>query len=137
MYELSPGKAIVPIVKINHNREILELLGTAFLVGSHPYAVTAKHVFLDAPLQKGEMYGIICLEHRGRPRIVGNFMFVYAEEFDIAVFPVEGIVDYISLSISSHSITNTEDVVTWDFSSTLINTCEDNNKKIHIYPKDT
>ena len=54
---LHTNNAIVPIVRLGHNNKFIELLGTGFFTGSKPVVVTAKHVFLDNPLKKGEKYG--------------------------------------------------------------------------------
>lgn len=135
MKRFSPRSAIIPVVLLGSDGRIMELLGTAFFVGSKPYAVTAKHVFKDCTLKAGESYGFVFLGSPGEPKIIKNISYVSSKQYDIAAFRVEGVTHFSSFSIVDRSPANTEEVLTYDFSSTQIIRLEHGKNEVTFIPR--
>jgi len=132
MYSLDPGRAIVPVVKLIDDGQINELLGTAFFLGSHPYAITAKHIFNYSQCDNHEKYAIVYLAGLRGPQIIQFSDIIKSNNFDIAAIPIKGLSEWTSLSVCQTQIANTEDVITYDFSTTQLNELH-NEKKLTVF----
>lgn len=134
MVTIDPLKSIVPIMKLGCDKKLNQILGTAFIVGSPPVVVTAKHVFVDNPLDENEEYCMVLVGSNDQIGLwkIGNIL--YAEKYDIAVLAAGGVTGMISLKMARTEWPNDRNVLTYEYSSTRINELSNGRRFVEFTP---
>jgi hypothetical protein len=115
---MDPHRGILPIVKYRSGPEpeILELLGTGFIVADPPVCVTAAHV-LKSKLAVNEFLGCAFIPQKGQKRIGSINIYHSNSQVDIAAFGVKGLEGIFSFAVLDKKIETNVDVLTYEFSS--------------------
>lgn len=129
-----PRWSIIPIVATNSNREVIKLLGTGFYVGEKdiPVVVTAKHVFIDNPLDSTHSYGLVCYGD-GKKYVADVCGLKFCDDFDIAVFH-SGLYfpDRIHYKLSREITPLNHDIFTFEYSPSRPIAAEDGKQEIFL-----
>lgn len=132
---LEPKEAILPIFKMTPDQSFRGLLGTGFVVGSKtPFVVTAAHVFQNNPLSENEEYAIALYRKDGTHQLGLIGKFTCSKEVDIAVFGVAGVEGIVRLPILDLPVPSNEDVLTFEYSSTVTRALEHGLVGAHFSP---
>ena len=127
-----PRRAIIPIVEINSNREVIKQLGTGFYVGKKdiPVVVTAKHVFIDNPLDSGCSYGLVCYGD-GKKYVADVFGEKFCDDFDVAAFNSSFYFsDCIQPKLLRGITTLNDDIFTFEYSPSRLITKQDGKQEV-------
>lgn len=127
---MDPRRAIVPIVEVNAEKDVVSLAGTGFFVRPIPTLVTAGHVF-RSDLAEGHAYAVAYIGKDGGPAIAQIADVVHSKKHDIAVIPKAQLPGIEPLELTPQIVPMTEDVHTYEYSSTRI--VRDKEGKLHVY----
>ena len=121
MKEFAPDKAIIPIVKGSREKQINELLGTGFFVcaSGELHVLTAKHVFQDSPLDKGEHYAYV-FNTGTRIQVWSIPKYSISKNFDIAIFKPQQFESAIPLQFAECQPSLNDDIICYEYSGTRI-----------------
>lgn len=132
---LDPKHAILPITKVTPDQSFCGLLGTGFVVGRQPpFVVTAAHVFLDNPLKGDEQFAVFFFRADGQHQmgLIGKYH--CSAQHDIAVFGAAGTEGMEPLPILDKPVPSNEDILTFEYSSTVSRAMPDGRVGAHFSP---
>ena len=135
MREFAPHNVIIPIVKGTQAKKITEVLGTGFFVraSGELHVLTAKHVFQDSPLDKGEHYAYVV---NTGPRIQAWTIpkFSLSNDFDIAIFKPRQFESAIALPFAECQPSLNDDIICYEYSGTRIELTRPNHTLVAFEP---
>ncbi len=134
MDALNPFSAVVPILRLGVDGRTTGLAGTGFFVGTRPAVVTAKHVFLDHPLAKGEQYAMAVFRPDGTTDLGIIHDYLVSEKWDIAVFAAGGHPWATPLKLVRGQYPTNQDVLAFEYSFTTIETNEAGERIVNFQP---
>lgn len=135
--ELTPGRAIVPIVRATTEKPVIEVLGTGFFVGTESalHLITAKHVIENNPLAGDEKYGIVFREERAI-RVLATLRVLGCRDFDLAACVVlrEDFPEAVPLAIGKADPPLNADIFSYEYSATRIERTPTGGTKVSFEP---
>ncbi len=126
-------RSILPILKLSSDNRVISVVGTGFVVGDPTVLITAKHVFEGETLPEesafGALYGPI-----NNLKIATFRRIRRSPDHDIAAVYIQDVPWIQSLQISNQEVPCNEDVLTYEFSSTRIETLSTGERQVAFTP---
>lgn len=126
-------KSIFPILKLGLDNQVLELIGTGFLVSQRPMGVTAARVFLDNPLGANEKYGKAIL-HEDKLWVNEIPNFYTSRNYDVAVFAADKLPGAAPLRVMENPASTSQDVLCCHFCNVNTETLADGRPRVISFP---
>lgn len=134
MSSLMPSKAILPLLLMDADGGLIELLGTSFCVSVSGLFLTAAHVFRSTALADGQWYAVGWRVSDDEVRFLRIDRIDNSETYDIAAFSIESPDDLTELTLTRRKVSVSADVLAYEFSSTKIETSNPGDKQVTFSP---
>lgn len=130
---IEPNRCILPNPTLGPENEVISVVGTGFVVGDPPVLITANHLFEgETPAEEGT-FGP--LHGPSYDLKIATFRRIQrSPDYDIATVYMQGVPWIQSLQISNQEVLCNQDVLTYEFSSTRIETLSTGESQVAFTP---
>jgi hypothetical protein len=130
---IEPNRCILPILTLGPDNEVISVVGTGFIVGDPPILITAKHLFEGETSAEEGTFG--ALYGPSNDLKIAPFRRIRMNpDHDIAAVYMQGVPWIQSLQISNQEVPCNQDVLTYEFSSTRIETLSTGECQVAFTP---
>jgi Trypsin-like peptidase domain len=130
---IEPTRSILPILKLSPDNRVISVVGTGFVVGDPAVLITAKHLFEGETLPEETAFG--ALYGPSNDLKITTFRRIRRRpDHDIAAVYMQDVPWFQSLQISNQEVPCNQDVLTYEFSSTRIETLSTGERHVALTP---